>query len=76
MLPIPSLGQQQAVNDQNNNNVNHNELMLLPAAHQGVGGGRSNRNKQRAHSMLSKLAQAAPEGFYCYIPELFEKPNC
>ena len=25
--------------------------------------------------MMNKLTQAAPDGYYCYIPELFEKVN-
>ena len=30
---------------------------------------------KRASSMFGKTVQQTPDGFYCYIPELFEKPG-
>lgn len=32
-------------------------------------------NKKLGNQIHGKLQQAPPEGYYCYYPELFDKPN-
>mmetsp|Transcript_3325 Transcript_3325/g.3890 ORF Transcript_3325/g.3890 Transcript_3325/m.3890 type:complete len:84 (-) Transcript_3325:205-456(-) len=34
------------------------------------------KTSKRVGGLPGKIAQAPPEGFYCYYPELFDKPNC
>lgn len=31
---------------------------------------------KRGMNLPQKMPQAPPDGFYCYYPEYFEKPNC
>jgi len=32
-------------------------------------------NKKLGNQVHGKLQQAPPDGYYCYYPELFDKPN-
>ena len=56
---------------QNQGGVPEQNEMLAPPSLQQI-----RKVNNRKGALLGKNAVIAPDGFYCYYPELFEKPNC